>query len=154
MVGMIGESDRMQGDAFSDNVNLTSRIEGLTKYYGVSLIISEETYMRLSNPSQYNIRFLGRVQVKGRERPIGLFEVFDADCDDQQVLKRETLPTFSRAVDLYLSGQFAEAEPLFRDVLEANPEDKTAKYYLGRTLTYLAEGIPQGWSGFEIMTSK
>ncbi|WP_371357611.1 response regulator, partial [Hydrocoleum sp. CS-953] len=65
MVGMVGEKARMQGDAFSDNVNLTSRLEGLTKFYGVSIIISEAVFTNLADPDQYQIRFLDRVLVKG-----------------------------------------------------------------------------------------
>jgi len=66
MVGMVGEANRMQGDAFSDNVNLTARIEGLTKYYGVSMIISGETYYQLEN-DDFHVRYLDKVVVKGRE---------------------------------------------------------------------------------------
>src|SRR5919202_3082469 len=48
MVGMVGEENRMQGDALSDSVNLTARLEGLTKYYGVSMLISEQVLEKLS----------------------------------------------------------------------------------------------------------
>ena len=57
MLGMVGEANRIQGDAFSDNVNLTSRLEGLTKFYGVAMIISGQTLEHLSNPDHYQIRF-------------------------------------------------------------------------------------------------
>ncbi|AFY57849.1 signal transduction histidine kinase [Rivularia sp. PCC 7116] len=57
MVGMVGETARMQGDAFSDNVNLTARLESLTKFYGVSLVISEQALAHLTNPEKYQMRF-------------------------------------------------------------------------------------------------
>ncbi len=47
----------MQGDAFSDNVNLTARLESLTKFYGVSLVISEQALQHLSNPEKYKCAF-------------------------------------------------------------------------------------------------
>ncbi|WP_202219424.1 response regulator, partial [Okeania sp. KiyG1] len=75
MVGIVGEKTRMSGDALSDNVNLTARLEGLTKYYGVSLLISESAFQGLKNPEKYQIRFLDRASVKGRDEPINVYEV-------------------------------------------------------------------------------
>jgi class 3 adenylate cyclase len=57
MVGMVGEHNRVQGDAFSDTVNLTARLEGLTKFYGVSLLISGEVLQKLSHPSSTRFDF-------------------------------------------------------------------------------------------------
>ena len=65
----------MQGDAFSDNVNLTARIEGLNKFFGTSFILSAETRTRLEDPERIPMRLLGKVQVKGRATPITLYEV-------------------------------------------------------------------------------
>ncbi len=79
MLGMVGEDNRMQGDAFSDNVNLTARLEGLTKFYGVSMLISGQTLEYMSNPDQYQIRFLDRAIVKGRNEAISVYEVLDAE---------------------------------------------------------------------------
>jgi len=154
MVGMIGEHNRMQGDAFSDNVNLTSRIEGLTKYYAASLIISEETYLRLEEPGSYLIRFLGRVQVKGRKRPIGLYEVYDADPGEIRDLKRKTQPEFDQAVKLYIAGKFPEAWDKFARILQVNPQDQTTRTYLARVEMHIDEGHNANWDGVEVMTSK
>ena len=66
MVGIVGEEGRMSGDALSDNVNLTARLEGLTKFYGVSLLISESAFNCLKNPQKYQIRFLDRASVQFR----------------------------------------------------------------------------------------
>ncbi|MGH6635940.1 MAG: adenylate/guanylate cyclase domain-containing protein, partial [Gammaproteobacteria bacterium] len=76
MVGMVGERHRMQGDAFSDHVNLTSRLEGLTKHYSISFIITAATKERLADPGRYDIRFLDKVQVKGKYKPLDLYEVY------------------------------------------------------------------------------
>jgi len=81
MVGMVGEQARIQGDAFSDNVNLTARLEGLTKYYGVSFLISGETYQAIDR-TPYHIRFLDYVAVKGKVKSIAVYEIFDADAPE------------------------------------------------------------------------
>lgn len=154
MVGMIGEEKRMQGDAFSDNVNLTSRVEGLTKYFGVSMIISEETLMRLEKPIPYKMRFLGRVQVKGRDRPIGLYDVFEGEPEKIVELKQRTRADYERGLKLYMAGKFAEAKACFESVLQVNPDDKTAALYLEHSTAMLGREAPEGWEGVEVMTSK
>jgi len=154
MVGMIGEERRMQGDAFSDNVNLTSRVEGLTKFYGVSMIITEETLLRLEQPVQIRMRFIGKAQVKGRERPISLYDVFEGDAPDICAKKMETKADFEQGIKLYTAGKFAEARQRFEDVLQRFPEDKTSKLYVTRCKEYQASGAPEGWEGVEVMESK
>lgn len=154
MVGMVGEEGRMQGDAFSDNVNLTSRIEGLTKHFGTNLIISAETLSRLEEPGKYHLRPLGKVQVKGREKPITLFEVFDADPDDLRELKLATRIDYEHALKVYAAGHFSDALTLFEKVVQQNPADKTSAYYIERCVYYLAHGTPEMWDGVEVMTSK
>lgn len=154
MVGMIGEERRMQGDAFSDNVNLTARIEGLTKFYGVSLIISEETRMRLEQPEQYLMRFLGKVQVKGRETPISLYDVYEGDPPAIQRLKQATQEAYTIGLRAYISGNFAKAQEAFSAVLQRFPEDAVSRLYLERTRALLEQPTPKQWDGVEVMTQK
>jgi class 3 adenylate cyclase/FixJ family two-component response regulator len=75
MVGIVGEAARMQGDAFSDHVNLTARLRGLSKLYGAPLVISKEALSQLSNPSQYQLRFLPDSRVKGKKYPISTIQL-------------------------------------------------------------------------------
>ena len=69
MVGMVGEANRIQGDALSDNVNLTARLEGLTKFYGVSLLISEQVLKGLNDSAGYHIRFWTEQLLKAELNP-------------------------------------------------------------------------------------
>jgi adenylate cyclase len=75
MVGLVGEKNRMQGDAFSDNVNLAARIESLCKYYEVSFLISESVYSNISEKSNFHIRFIDKVKVIGKSEPVAIYEV-------------------------------------------------------------------------------
>ncbi|MER3475916.1 MAG: adenylate/guanylate cyclase domain-containing response regulator, partial [Leptolyngbya sp. ERB_1_2] len=146
MLGMVGETHRIQGDAFSDTVNLTARLEGLTKYYGVSMLISGQTLEYLSNPEQYQIRFLDRAIVKGRNEPITVYEVLDAESEENRLLKRQTQPTFEQGIECYRQGKFDQAKYHFEEVLNTNPADKTAQLYVDRVTELLDRGVPEDWT--------
>lgn len=147
MVGMIGEPYRVQGDALSDTVNLTARLESLTKYYGVSMIISGDVWKRLPNPEQYQLRFLDRVIVWGRTEAIAIYEVLDVEQEPVQALKRQTLSVFQKALSDYTTGNLESAKVGFEQVLEVNVEDRTAQLYLARIRQLQQDGLPPGWTG-------
>ncbi len=154
MVGMVGEKGRMQGDAFSDNVNLTSRLEGLTKFYDVSFIISAATMDALKDVSKYNIRYLDKVQVKGKMKALDLYEVFDADLPGMRSLKQETLEIYQQAMDHYFAKDFPAAQSLLFNVLQKNPNDKVAWHHLMNTTRHLENGVAETWTGVNVMASK
>lgn len=154
MVGMVGEANRVQGDAFSDDVNLTSRVEGLTKFYHVSLIITAETYHQLVDPNSYNIRFLDKVQVKGRTQPLDLYEVYDADPTKQRKLKQKTQADYDQAIRHFYDREFAKAQSLLFKVLQRNPQDKVAWHHLMQATQLVDEGVGDDWTGVTVMTDK
>ena len=154
MVGMVGESGRIQGDAFSDDVNLTSRVEGLTKHYSVSFIITATTRQRLKEPSQYKIRFLDKVQVKGKVNVLELFEVYDADPPHLRSAKEETQEEYEKAIKHYYEKEFDQAQKLLFRVLLKNPKDKVAWRHLTKTTQCIDNGIVDNWTGITVMTSK
>ena len=146
MVGLIGEPNRMQGDTLSDTINLTSRLEGLTKVYGVSLLISEDVRNKLSHPERYWLRFLDRVIVKGRSEPIAIYEVLDAEAEAIRDLKLQSLTAFEQGIQYYRQREFVQAERCFEQVIMIHPSDKTALIYLKRINQFLQEGVPDDWS--------
>jgi adenylate cyclase len=145
MLGMVGEESRVQGDAFSDNVNLTSRLEGLTKFYGVSMLISGQTLEHLSHPDLYQIRFLDRAIVKGRNESLAVYEVLDAEPEAVRQLKQQTQADFAQGIQHYHDRAFTEAKACFDQVLTVHPQDKTAALYLDRVATLLERGVPKDW---------
>jgi class 3 adenylate cyclase/HAMP domain-containing protein len=147
MVGMVGEENRMQGDALSDSVNLTARLEGLTKFYGVSMLISEQVLERLSDPSQYEIRFLDRAIVKGKTEPISIYEVMDGEPEEVKAMKFQTQSDFEQGLEHYRQREFAEAKRYFEQVLAVNLGDKAAKLYLERVNQLMEEGVSEDWDG-------
>ena len=154
MVGIVGESGRMEGDALSDNVNLTARLEGLTKFYGVSLLISEQVVNKMHEPEKYQLRFLDRAIVKGRSEPISVYEVLEGETEETRELKLKTQPDFERGVEFYRRGELEPAKEFFDRVLQVNSLDKTAQLYLERIERLEKFGLPEQWNGTWRFTEK
>lgn len=132
MLGTIGERERMESTAIADAVNLASRLEGLTKIYGATLIISGQTLCQVADFSEYNYRFLDCVNVKGKSSSVSVFEVFDGDSIEHQSLKQTTKSLFEEAVFMFHKQRQAQAYLLFQKVLKINPNDKAAIFYLAK----------------------
>ena len=126
MMGTIGELHRMDGTVISDAVNLASRIESLTKVYRVRMLISQYTYDHLADPAAYAIRPLDVVVVRGKTRPVVLFEVFDRDPPPEREAKLRTREPLLRGVQALLHHDIATARTHFEDCLARAPGDPAA----------------------------
>ncbi|MDM8557977.1 AAA family ATPase [Candidatus Parabeggiatoa sp. HSG14] len=132
MLGTVGGQSRMDGTVIADAVNLASRVEDLTKTYGTSLLITEQTYQKLKDTSQYNIRVIDRVKVKGKTKIATIYEVFDADLPECMALKIKTRQDFEEGFRLYHQKELDKAQRCFEKVLQINKKDEAARVYWTR----------------------
>lgn len=130
MLGIIGEQERLSSTVISDTVNLASRLESLTKQYSTGMIISKDTLDRLSDAEEYNLRFLGMVQVAGVNEIKALYEVLDCLDEQERIARTNTKDVFENGVKKLHLGNCEGALQCFRQVADANPNDKCIAKYI------------------------
>jgi adenylate cyclase len=133
-LGTVGVEDRLQCDVVGDTVNLAARVQEMNKTYGTEMLVSHHTLERLTG--DYRFREIESLRVKGKTEPVTLFESLDA-LDKKQCDAREaSLPEFQSGLKSYKNGQTDAARRYFVSILNENPSDQAAVYYLNLCLKH------------------
>lgn len=153
-VGNMGSDKIFQYTALGDSMNLASRLESLTKNYGVNLMISEFTYEKLgARRAEFVLRPLDLVQVKGKTEAVKIYEV--VPTWRPWAGRPAALEKYTRAYEeLYLKKKFSEAAALFDEVLAEIPEDKNLVRLRDSAVQFLNSPPPENWTGVTIFTTK
>ncbi len=154
ILGIIGDVDRADPATLADTVNIASRMEGLTKYFGVKILVSEDVYRQIQNPGKYEFRCLGKIQLKGKTQSILMYECLNGETTAVHQLKSATLQDFNSGLNYYQAGEFQSAIQAFQVVLIANPDDTVVQYFMNKADYHNKSGCPPDWSGVEIMLQK
>ncbi len=107
-----------------------------------------------SNPPFFAYRYLGKVKVKGREKALKIYDLYEGEIPTIRQLKAKTRPVFEKGIQLYFNKKFGKAADCFKEVLRDYPKDKAAQYYLDKSVNFIVHGVTENWSGVEEMVMK
>jgi adenylate cyclase len=151
IAGNIGGKNRFDYTVIGDPVNLASRLEGANKMYGTKIMIGEETYGQAKE--KIMARELDFLRVKGKSRPVRVFELAGRRSDNFGESLVTAFTHFARGLELYRLQEWNKAIAEFRRVLALNPNDGPAKEFLRRCDIFMQAPRPADWDGvFEMRT--
>ncbi|MEO7444064.1 MAG: adenylate/guanylate cyclase domain-containing protein [Ferruginibacter sp.] len=154
IMGITGDEQRMDAATISDTVNTASRIESLTKYFRASLLLSKETVDNIKADHFFQLRNLGSVRLKGKNKSLEIIECFDGSEKSIFQKMSATVHLFTRAMELFEAREFEKAVIIFQSILSINPEDLTANHFMERARRHQRDGVSENWSSTEEMMSK
>ena len=154
IMGIIGDQERMDAATIADTVNTASRIESLTKHYGASILLTEDSFVKIDQKDPFHFRYLGKVRIKGKKGAIDIYECYDGDLPEKIKDKLSSHADFEKGLTQFFARSFPEAAATFNKILKINSDDQVARLFLSKSAQYAHEGVSDDWTGVEMMMYK
>jgi adenylate cyclase len=150
LLGHIGAMDFYEYTPMGDIVNTASRIEGLNKFLGTTVLVSGEVFHQIDG---YLARDCGLFRLKGKNTPIHVHELW-CRMEDSDERQRDTCATFAGGLAAFQKGAWDEARGMFQRVIERLEEDGPSRFYLGLCELYRKDPPEEPWDGVVRMEKK
>lgn len=152
LAGNIGSQERADLTVIGDSVNLASRLESLTRTYGVDILVGASAVALVRD--EFVFRSVARVQVKGKTEPVDVSTLLCAKGDEYDAEMLKWMESYEEGILKFRARDFTGAKNLFARFMEVYPNDYLTKMYFDHAVEYEQQPPDDAWNAVEVFKKK